>query len=126
MLPGKRAQTLPLSEAAEVADEEAALDDKLERRQRAAAALAAIAALPNSLREPATLSFVPERSHQDIATFLNLSVATVDNRLHAARAQLKRRTLTMVTQALQTRGLPDDFAKRIGHLIEARGSVVTR
>ncbi len=31
------------------------------------------------------LFFVHERSHQDIATFLNLPVVTVNNRLHAAR-----------------------------------------
>jgi RNA polymerase sigma factor (sigma-70 family) len=124
VLRGKHRQTLPLSEAAQVPDEDAAPDDQLERRQQAAMTLAAIAALPASLREPATLFFVHACSHQDIATFLNLSVATVNNRLHAARAQLKRRTLTMVTQTLQTHGLPDDFANRIGRLIEARGGVV--
>ena len=30
----------------------------------------------------------------------------------------------MMTQTLQTHGLPDDFANRIGRLIEARGSMV--
>jgi hypothetical protein len=30
----------------------------------------------------------------------------------------------MVTQTLQTHGLPDEFANRIGRLIEALGSVV--
>ncbi len=124
VLRGNRRQTLPLSEAAQVPDEDAAPDDQLERRQQAAMTLAAIAALPASLREPATLFFVHACSHQDIATFLNLPVATVNNRLHAARAQLKQRTLTMVTQTLQTHGLPDDFANRIGRLIETRGGVV--
>ncbi len=120
----RRPETLPLSDADQVANEEAAPDEQLGHRQQAAAALAAIAALPTSLREPATLFFVHECSHQDIATFLNLPVATVNNRLHAARTQLKERTLTMMTQTLQTHGLPDDFANRIGRLIEARGSVV--
>jgi RNA polymerase sigma-70 factor (ECF subfamily) len=120
----RRPETLPLSNADQVPNEEAAPDEQLGHRQQAAAALAAIAALPTLLREPATLFFVHECSHQDIATFLNLSVATVNNRLHAARAQLRERTLTMMTQALQAHGLPDDFANRIGRLIEARGSVV--
>jgi len=120
----KPAAAVPLSEAAEVADEDATPDERLERHQQAAAALAAIAALPTALREPATLFFVHDCSHQDISTFLNLPVATVNNRLHAARAQLKRRIVTMVTQTLHGHGLPDDFANRIGRLIEARGGVV--
>jgi RNA polymerase sigma factor (sigma-70 family) len=120
----RRPETVPLSEADQVPNEEAVPDEQLGHRQQAAAALAAIASLPASLREPATLFFVHECSHQDIATFLNLPVATVNNRLHAARTQLKERTLTMMTQTLQTHGLPDDFANRIGRLIEARGSVV--
>ena len=120
----RRPETLPLSDADQVPNDEAAPDEQLGHRQQAAAALAAIAALPTSLREPATLFFVHACSHQDIATFLNLPVATVNNRLHAARTQLKERTLTMMTQTLQTHGLPDDFANRIGRLIEARGSVV--
>jgi RNA polymerase sigma factor (sigma-70 family) len=119
----KRAQMLPLSEAARVADETTAPDDQLEHRQQAAKALVAIAALPTLLREPATLFFVHECSHQDIATFLNLPVATVNNRLHAARVQLKQRMLTMVPQTLEAHGLPDNFADRIGRLIEVRGNV---
>jgi DNA-directed RNA polymerase specialized sigma24 family protein len=106
-----------------VADETAALDDQLEHRQQTAKALAAIAALPASLREPAMLFFVHDCSHQDIATFLKLPVATVNNRLHAARVQLKRRMLTMVSQTLQAHGLPNNFADRIGRLIEVRGNV---
>jgi hypothetical protein len=57
LLRGKRLQVLPLSEAAQVADEGATPDDQLERRQQAATVLAAIAALPTSLREPATAVF---------------------------------------------------------------------
>jgi len=67
---------------------------------------------------------VHECSHQDIATFLGLSVATVNNRLHAARSQLKQRMLTMVTETLHAHALPDDFAHRIGRLIESHGNVV--
>src|ERR1700758_5455237 len=51
---------VPLTEAADIASEEAAPDRVLEHRQQEAAALAAIAALPARLREPATLFFVHE------------------------------------------------------------------
>jgi RNA polymerase sigma factor (sigma-70 family) len=120
----KHLAVLPLSEADHVATDEAASDVRLERRQRATAALAAIAELSPSLREPATLFYVHECSQQDIAAFLGLPVTTVNNRLHAARSQLKERMLTMIGTTLQSQGLPDDFANRIGRLVSARGGVV--
>jgi hypothetical protein len=42
--------------------------------------------------------------------------------LRAARVQLKRRMLTMVSQTLQAHGLPNNFADRVGRLIEVRGN----
>jgi F0F1-type ATP synthase beta subunit len=52
-----------------------------------------------------------------------LPVTTVNNRLHAARAQLKRRTLTMVEDTLEAHRLPDDFAARVGRIVRARDGV---
>jgi RNA polymerase sigma-70 factor (ECF subfamily) len=120
----RRDQALPLADADQVASEEPGPEQRIEQRQRAATVLRAMAELPDSLREPAMLFFVHECSHQDIAIFLNLSVTTVNNRLHAARLKLKRRMMTMVTETLQSHGLPDDFANRIGRLIGMRGNVV--
>jgi RNA polymerase sigma factor (sigma-70 family) len=119
----KRPPTVPLAAADDVAGDEPAADRALDARQQAAAALAAMAELPAKLREPATLFFVHECSHQDIAVFLGLSATTVNNRLHAARHQLKRR-MTMVKTTLEANALPDEFANRIGRLIAARGEVV--
>jgi RNA polymerase sigma factor (sigma-70 family) len=120
----RRLPTAPLAEVGDLPSEEPPADHRLEQRQQATAALAAIAELPDKLREPATLFFVHECSHQDVATFLGLSVTTVNNRLHAARSKLKERMLTMVTETFHSRALPDDFANRIGRLIAARGGVV--
>jgi RNA polymerase sigma factor (sigma-70 family) len=116
--------TVPLIEAEDLPTEEPAADRSLEQRQQSAMALAAIAGLPSKLREPATLFFIHDCSHQDIAVFLGLSVATVNNRLHAARSKLKERMLTMVSETFHSHALRDDFANRIGRLIEARGAVV--
>jgi RNA polymerase sigma factor (sigma-70 family) len=115
---------VPLTEAEELPSDEQPADYILEQRRQAAAALAAISELPDALREPATLFFVHECSHQDIATFLGLSVATVNNRLHAARSRLKRRIDKMVSNTLNDGTFPDDFANRIGRVIEARGDMV--
>jgi RNA polymerase sigma factor (sigma-70 family) len=121
----KRAlRTVPLGEAEDLPGEELAADRRLEQRQQSAMALAAIAGLPDKLREPATLFFIHDCSHQDIAVFLGLPVATVNNRLHAARSKLKERMLVMVNETFHAHALPDDFANRIGRLIEARGAVV--
>jgi RNA polymerase sigma factor (sigma-70 family) len=120
----KRLHVVPLAEAEDVESDEPLADHILEQRHQAAAALAAISELPNKLREPATLFFVHECSHQDVATFLGLSLPTVNNRLHEARSHLKQRMLTMVTDTLHSNALPDDFANRIGRLIEARGELV--
>jgi RNA polymerase sigma factor (sigma-70 family) len=120
----KALRTVPLAAAKDSPGEELSVDRRLEQRQQSAMALAAIAGLPDKLREPATLFFIHECSHQDIAVFLGLSVATVNNRLHAARSQLKERMLVMVTETFHSHALPDDFANRIGRLIGARGALM--
>ena len=120
----RQLETLPLTEAGQVPSDEPSTEHQLEQRQQTAAALAAIAGLPPLLREPAMLFFVHQCSHQDIATFLGLSPATVNNRLHAARLHLKERMLTITPDTLTGHALPDDFANRIGRLVAARGQVV--
>src|SRR5713226_3806339 len=65
----RRLQTAPLADAGDLPSEEPPADHRLEQRQQATAALAAIAELPDKLREPATLFFVHECSHQDVAIF---------------------------------------------------------
>jgi len=100
-------ESLPLTVADKVADDEPAPDRRVERRQ-----------------EVVTLYYVHACSHQDIATFLGVPITTVNNRLHAARGQLKRRTLAMVKDTLEANQLPDDFAARIGHIVRASGGII--
>jgi F0F1-type ATP synthase beta subunit len=80
--------------------------------------------LPSSLREVVTLFYVHGCAQQEVATFLGLSVTTVNNRLHVARTQLKRRMLTMVKETLGSQQLPDDFARRIGWIVRTRERVI--
>lgn len=124
LLRQRQLEALPLAAAETVAAEESRPDDRLEQRQQVAAVLGAIARLPAPLREVVTLFYVHDCTQQDIATFLGLPVTTVNNRLHAARTQLKRRALTMVKNTLETHRLPDDFAARIGRIVRARQGVV--
>src|SRR5262245_28047689 len=102
----KALRTVSLADAEDLPGDEPPADSRLEQRRQSAMALAAIAGLPDKLREPATLYFIHECSHQDIAVFLGLSVATVNNRLHAARSKLKERMLVMVTETFHSHALP--------------------
>ena len=97
---------------------------RAEDREEAAAVLAAVDALPAALREVTVLHYVHERSHAQIGTFLGLPATTVNNRLHAARAQLKRRMLAMVKDTLHEHRLPDDFPARVGRVVSADGPLV--
>lgn len=114
----------PLHEAAEMASDPPTPDRRLEQHREAATALAAIAGLSAPLREPASLYYVHECSHQDIALFLGIPATTVNNRLHRARLLLQQRIPTMSENTLRPYGLPDDFANRIGRLVAARGGLV--
>jgi RNA polymerase sigma factor (sigma-70 family) len=114
----------PLDEAAAVAAGAPDPAATAERSERAAAVLTAIDGLPAALREVTLLHYVHERSHAEIATFLGLPATTVNNRLHAARAQLKRRMLTMVKDTLHEHRLPEDFPARIGRVVSADGPLV--
>ena len=120
----RQLEIVSLEAAENVPSEPISPDDDLVQREHARAALAAIAELPATLREPATLFYIHECSHQDVANFLGISATTVNNRLHVARAKLKERMLTMVAETLQAHGLPDDFANRIGRLVGTRGDVI--
>ena len=85
MLRKRTPRTAPLVEAEDLPSEEVPADRLLEQRRQSAMAVAAIVRLPDRLREAATLFFIHECSHQDIVVFLGLPLATVNNRLHAAR-----------------------------------------
>src|SRR5438093_714571 len=92
--------------------------------RRRLVALAALADLPDGLREPAVLRWVHECSQAQIAAFLDLPVTTVTNRLHTARGRLKRRILAMMKDALSDRSLPEDFPARIGRIVRAEGPLI--
>jgi hypothetical protein len=117
-------EAAPLNEAADAVSEAPTQDRRLEQRREAAAALAAIGEPAEPLREPATLFYVHECSHQDIALFLGIPATTVNNRLHRARSILQRRIPTMTEKTLRPHGLSDDFANRIGRLVAARSGLV--
>jgi RNA polymerase sigma factor (sigma-70 family) len=117
-------EIVPLAVAERVPAETSGPEGRIERRRKATEALDATARLSAPLREVVTLFYVHECSQQDIATFLGLPVTTVNNRLHAARGQLKRRMLGMVKSTLEAHQLPDDFVARVGRIVRTREDVI--
>lgn len=115
---------LPLEDAAEAPTIEPGPDEQIEQRDMRRRVLAAVDTLSQAHREVIMLFYMREYSQQEVATFLELPVSTVNNRLHAARKQLKRRILPMVKDAFQEHALPDDFTSRIGKIVEVRGPII--
>lgn len=112
-----------LVNAANVPDDRLSAEQSVEASRRRELAFAALAALPAGLREAAVLRWIHDCSQAQIATFLDLPVTTVNNRLHAARGRLKKRMLAMVKRTVRDH-LPKDFPARIGRIVRAEGPVV--
>src|SRR5688572_2538760 len=124
LLRQKQLEVAPLASAEAVAADIVPADDRVEQHEQVGSVFAAIADLPPRLREVVVLYYVHDCSQQDIATFLGLTVSTVNNRLHAGRTQLKKRMVTIMKDTLRAHQLPDDFAARIGWILRARENVV--
>lgn len=120
----QRFDLVPLTTAGDVAAAAPGPEEQSERRDQAREIGQAIAALPQAQREVVTLFYIKDYSQAEVAAFLDLPVSVVNNRLHAARKQLKRRMLPMVKDTLNQHALPDDFARRLGRIVEVRGPVV--
>src|SRR5205823_4230434 len=117
-------QCVPLETAAEVGCNQWQPDRCFEQKERTAAVLAAIGALPQSQREVVTLFYLQERSQREVAAFLGVPVTVVNNRLHAARATLKRRMLAMLEDTMREKALREPFAAHVGRIVTVRGPVL--
>lgn len=81
--------------------------------------LAAIQGLPKPERTVTTLFYINGYTQKDIAGFLNVPEATVNNRLHKARNRLKERMMDMVEKTLKQNAPTEDFSKRILEKMDA-------
>jgi len=96
----------------------------VEQAETRDAVMDAVMALPDDQREVVVLHYIHEYTHREIAEFIDIPIASVNNRLHAARTRLKRRMTGMVTHTLKERKLKNDFAKRIGEIVKVRGPII--
>ena len=113
LLRRKHVAVVPLDEATEIAAREIGPEENMEVRERRAAVLSAIGALPDREREVTLLFYIRDYSQREIADFLQVPVTTVNNRLHAARRLLRERMVEMVAKTVKEYQLPEDFRVQI-------------
>lgn len=120
---GKQPVLVALTEAATVADavQPATVMEGAEMRQQINRAIHTLSAEEQAV---IALFYMGEYSHREIAAFLELPAATVNNRLRSARKRLQERMMEMVTENLQAErpSHNDDFAERVLAFINAADS----
>ena len=85
---------------------------------------AAIQSLPAEERTVLTLFYLSSYSHKEIASFLNMPLTTINNRLRSARKRLQERMMKMVEENLQEQrpSRNEEFAARVLRFINAADS----
>ncbi|MGE5578769.1 MAG: sigma-70 family RNA polymerase sigma factor [Bacillota bacterium] len=90
-------------------------NDEYERVELNAVIAAAMDTLGDEQRTVLILHYISGYSHVEIASFLGLTATTVNNRLHSARAALKKELLSMVEDKVRNLGASGDksLARRV-------------
>ncbi len=89
----RKPRPIPVPDAERLARFETAAspDESLERQELRDQVLAAVESLPEHERIVATLFYIRDHSHGEIADFAGIPVATVKSRLHSARRRLREK-----------------------------------
>ncbi len=122
----RRFDTIPLDDAIGVPGAAIGPAQYLERREALDHILAAIGALPDAQREVAVLYYIKDYAQREIAAFLDVPVSTVNNRLHAARQQLRGelRPMTEHTTTTTTAASPTPPVRPVGQIVRVQGPIV--
>jgi RNA polymerase sigma factor (sigma-70 family) len=114
----KRVKTAPLAAGAHVAEDGPGPAERIEAVELREAALQAVMSLPEHERIVTTMFYIEDRSHKEIAGFLEVPTSTVKSRLHSARGRLKEDLMTAVAGELRRHAPDDSFARRVAKAIE--------
>lgn len=124
ILRGRRATLVSLDDLDDFAASTPGPDERALARSDADEVVVAINTLPLVEREVLALFYAQDASRKQIAAFLDVPLTTVNNRLHSARAHLKRRLIPMAKETFAAHALPSSFPTKVGTLLEIRGPVV--
>ncbi|NKB66526.1 MAG: sigma-70 family RNA polymerase sigma factor [Candidatus Latescibacteria bacterium] len=90
-----------------------AVDESLGSIETRRLVLEAIVELPEAQREVVLLFYLEDRSLEQVATVLGLSIASVKQRLYRSRKRLQEIMLGMVEKTLEIQEMSDDFTERV-------------
>ncbi len=97
----KQLSTEQLDETGDVASDQKRPDELLDERNLKEEVLTAIEALPESERAVVLLFYIAEHSQKEIASFLEIAVTKVNNRLHTSRKRLRKELRKMESKNLR-------------------------
>jgi RNA polymerase sigma factor (sigma-70 family) len=101
--------TVPIENAATVADSGPLPDRVTEDRELHRRVMDTLRSLPEHQRTTTMLFYIDGYSQSEISEFLDVPVTTVKKRLYDARTNLKEKMLDMVEETLKQNALPDEF-----------------
>lgn len=104
--------------AQEVPDPAPGPEEGLDALVRRRAVLGAIGRLEPMERAVLALFYIEDRSHAEVAAFLEVPVSTVKSRLHKARKRLARRLLGLVGEAMKENAPDASFGERVAEAVE--------
>lgn len=112
---GKRVETTPVVDAAEIATDEAAPYTRIEREEISEIIQVEIQRLTDLERQATLLFYMTEHSYQETAHFLGVPVRTVKSRVHTARGKLRERMIPLMQDHLSENAPSRDpsFASKV-------------
>ncbi len=123
ILRGRSRTDMPLDDAPDVVDSSTP-HERVEGDEEFGCVFDAIRALPLAEREATILYYLHDHSQRDVASFLDIPVTTVNNRLRTSRKFLRKELLAMTEDILKENRLPDEFATRIGNIVRSEGPFI--
>ncbi|MEM7034243.1 MAG: sigma-70 family RNA polymerase sigma factor [Chloroflexota bacterium] len=115
LIRNKQLETIPFDTTRDIAENGQTPVEITERVEMKQTVSAAIATLPDHQREVVTLFYISQYSQKEISQFLDVPVATIKTRLHAARHHLKTKMVTLIQDNLprQRPSRNDTFIKEM-------------
>jgi RNA polymerase sigma factor (sigma-70 family) len=115
-----RGTRVPLKAASSVVSPDDSPDSELNRKTIREQMYESIQDLPEEERTAVTLFYIASYGHRDIAAFLDVQPATVNNRLRSARKRLKEEMLKVGKEELSENAPSRDntFAEKVSRMIQ--------